>query len=112
MSAPDPVEVERRVVEARDQRTCSRSWRACLRVRAGHPAGVLVRASAVMPLTKSKTPGRFAFAQSTVSMIFVVSDFEKPRLRRKSVRSSLVRAMTRCAPTGCLDVNARGEASA
>ena len=46
-----------------------------------------------MPCTKSKTlSGLRPSSASTVSMIFAVSAFEKPRLRRNSLRSSSVRA--------------------
>ena len=54
---------------------------------------VLCARRAVMPCTKSKMlSGCAAFLLRTVSMIFAVSAFEKPRLRRNSLRSSSARA--------------------
>ena len=61
---------------------------------------VMLIATAVMPCTKSKMlSGGRPSSTSTASMILAVSPFEKPRRRRKSLRSSSVRATMRSRAT-------------
>lgn len=84
-----------RNVKAFRRRGRGASWPAPP-IRAERP-GVLPRAIAVMPCTKSKTLSGFRLSSaSTVSMILAVSAFENPRLRKNSARSSSARA-TICA---------------
>ena len=63
-----------------------------------------------MPRTKSKMPCGFVSSSlNTVSMIFAVSDLEKPRLRRKLSRSSSLRATIRSHAALIPAMNGAGE---